>query len=89
MSYAAIFGIKKDLHLSGEEYSWLSSLFYFGWLGWALGTNYLMSQFPVAKFLVGRRGGKTDNRLPTLLFGASSSWHRVPPRTFWTWQSYV
>lgn len=21
------------------------------WLGWALGTNYLMSQFPLAKFL--------------------------------------
>jgi len=31
LSYAAIFGIKKDLDLHGTDYSWLSSIFYFGW----------------------------------------------------------
>jgi MFS family permease len=51
LSYAAIFGIKKDLHLSGSEYSWLSSLFYFGWLAWALPTNMLMQKFPLNKYL--------------------------------------
>jgi hypothetical protein len=35
LSYAAIFGIKDDLHLVGTEYSWLSSIFYFGFLAWA------------------------------------------------------
>jgi len=35
LSYAAIFGIKDDLHLQGTEYSWLSSIFYFGFLAWA------------------------------------------------------
>jgi hypothetical protein len=35
LSYAAIFGIKDDLHLKGTEYSWLSSIFYFGFLAWA------------------------------------------------------
>ncbi|KAF4955703.1 hypothetical protein FSARC_11789, partial [Fusarium sarcochroum] len=32
LSYAAIFGLKDDLSLQGDEYSWLSSSFYFGWL---------------------------------------------------------
>ena len=35
LSYAAIFGIKDDLKLEGTEYSWLSSIFYFGFLAWA------------------------------------------------------
>ncbi|TGO32876.1 hypothetical protein BHYA_0282g00070 [Botrytis hyacinthi] len=51
LSYAAIFGIKDDLHLEGTKYSWLSSIFYFGWLAWAFPTNYLMQKFPVAKYL--------------------------------------
>ncbi|PYH93562.1 MFS allantoate transporter [Aspergillus ellipticus CBS 707.79] len=51
LSYAAIFGIKEDLGLSGEEYSWLSSVFYFGFLVWALPTNFLLQRFPVGKYL--------------------------------------
>lgn len=51
LSYAAIFDIKKDLHLGKSEYSWLSSLFYFGWLAWALPTNLLMQKFPLNKYL--------------------------------------
>ncbi|KAJ7493418.1 MFS general substrate transporter [Mycena galericulata] len=31
--------------------NWLSSLFYFGWLAWALPTNLLMQKFPLNKFL--------------------------------------
>ncbi|KAG9719704.1 MFS general substrate transporter, partial [Aureobasidium melanogenum] len=44
LSYAAIFGIKKDLKLMGEEYSWLSSIFYFGWLVWAIPSNLIMQR---------------------------------------------
>ncbi|KAK7747506.1 hypothetical protein SLS53_001761 [Cytospora paraplurivora] len=51
LSYAAIFGIRDDLHLVGMEYSWLSSMFYFGFLVWALPTNFLMQRLPVAKYL--------------------------------------
>ncbi|KAJ3835329.1 MFS general substrate transporter [Lentinula raphanica] len=51
LSYAAIFNIKKDLHLGSSDYNWLSSLFYFGWLGWALPTNLLMQKFPLNKYL--------------------------------------
>lgn len=35
LSYAAIFGIQTDLNLVGTQYSWLSSIFYFGFLVWA------------------------------------------------------
>jgi hypothetical protein len=35
LSYAAIFGIQEDLNLEGTQYSWLSSIFYFGFLIWA------------------------------------------------------
>ncbi|RAL15950.1 MFS general substrate transporter [Aspergillus homomorphus CBS 101889] len=51
LSYAAIFGIKEDLELSGKQYSWLSSVFYFGFLVWAVPTNFLLQKFPVAKYL--------------------------------------
>jgi MFS family permease len=51
LSYAAIFGLREDLNLQGTQYSWLSSIFYFGFLAWALPTNYLMQRFPIAKYL--------------------------------------
>ncbi|KAL4798694.1 putative MFS allantoate transporter [Aspergillus venezuelensis] len=51
LSYAAIFGIEEDLNLSGTEYSWLSSVFYFGFLVWSFPTNLLMQRFPVGKYL--------------------------------------
>ena len=51
LSYAAIFGIQQDLDLVGTQYSWLSSMFYFGFLVWALPTNLLLQRFPVGKYL--------------------------------------
>ncbi|ORY28022.1 major facilitator superfamily domain-containing protein [Naematelia encephala] len=53
LSYAAIFGIRTDLDLSGGEYSWLSSIFYFGWLGWAIPSNLIMQHCPPAYYLAG------------------------------------
>ncbi|EMC95000.1 hypothetical protein BAUCODRAFT_521364 [Baudoinia panamericana UAMH 10762] len=51
LSYAAIFGIKDDLKLVGTQYSWLSSIFYFGFLAWALPTNLLMQRLPIGRYL--------------------------------------
>ncbi|KAK5124163.1 hypothetical protein LTR85_001866 [Meristemomyces frigidus] len=51
LSYAAIFGIRDDLSLVGKEYSWLSSIFYFGFLAWALPTNLLLQRLPVGRYL--------------------------------------
>lgn len=49
--YAAIFGIREDLHLVGTDYSWLSAMFYFGFLAWVFPANFLMQRLPVAKYL--------------------------------------
>ncbi|RAK81002.1 putative MFS allantoate transporter [Aspergillus fijiensis CBS 313.89] len=51
LSYAAIFGIQEDLNLHGTQYSWLSSVFYFGFLAWAFPTNFLMQRLPIGKYL--------------------------------------
>lgn len=51
LSYAAIFGIRDDLNLVGMDYSWLSSIFYFGFLAWAFPTNFLMQRLPLGKYL--------------------------------------
>ena len=37
--------------MKGEEYSWLSSSFYFGWLIWAIPSNLLMQRSPPAWYL--------------------------------------
>ncbi|KAH6676950.1 allantoate permease [Plectosphaerella plurivora] len=51
LSYAAIFGLKDGLDLKGDEYSWLSSSFYFGWLIWAIPSNLIMQRSPPAWYL--------------------------------------
>ncbi|KAL8357174.1 hypothetical protein RB598_002147 [Gaeumannomyces tritici] len=51
LSYAAIFGLKDGLGLKGEEYAWLSSSFYFGWLIWAIPSNLIMQRCPPAYYL--------------------------------------
>ncbi|KAJ9217077.1 hypothetical protein DTO166G4_1132 [Paecilomyces variotii] len=51
LSYAAIFGIRDDLKLHGTEYSWLSSIFYFGFLAWAFPTNFMLQRLPIGKYL--------------------------------------
>ncbi|KAF6814226.1 MFS allantoate transporter [Colletotrichum plurivorum] len=51
LSYAAIFGLKEGLNLKGEEYSWLSSSFYFGWLVWAIPSNLIMQRCQPAWYL--------------------------------------
>ena len=51
LSYAAIFGIEDDLNLHGTQYSWLSSIFYFGFLAWAVPTNILLQRLPVGRYV--------------------------------------
>ncbi|KAJ5624269.1 MFS transporter ACS family allantoate permease [Penicillium lagena] len=51
LSYAGIFGILEDLTLSGEEYSWLASIFYFGYFAMQPIGSYLLQKFAPAKCL--------------------------------------
>ncbi|KAG0672138.1 hypothetical protein C6P40_003573 [Pichia californica] len=47
LSYAAVFGLKKDLKLTGNEYSWLTSGFYLSQLASQFVYIYLLSRFPI------------------------------------------
>ncbi len=38
-------------HLKGQQYSWVSSVFYFGYFFWEYPTTFLIAQLPVAKYL--------------------------------------
>lgn len=51
ISNAAIYGMKKDAHLVGNQYSWVGSIFYFGYLVAEYPPAFLIQRLPVAKFL--------------------------------------
>ncbi|KAK5054529.1 hypothetical protein LTR84_001420 [Exophiala bonariae] len=48
---ASILGIIQDLKLSGAQYSWASSIFWFGYLASTYATPYLMVRLPIGKVL--------------------------------------
>ncbi|TVY52770.1 putative transporter [Lachnellula cervina] len=50
LSYAAVYGMRKDLHFVGTDYSWANSIFYFGYLAGEIPANYLMQRLPIGKF---------------------------------------
>ncbi|KAH9819349.1 allantoate permease [Teratosphaeria destructans] len=49
ISNAAIYGMKTDTHLSGNEYSWVGSIFYFGYLIFEYPAGYILQKLPVAR----------------------------------------
>lgn len=50
VSYASIMGLKQDIGLSGHQYSWIGSMFYFGYLFWEYPTNRLLQRLPLGKW---------------------------------------
>ncbi|KAH7007742.1 major facilitator superfamily domain-containing protein, partial [Ilyonectria destructans] len=50
LSFTAIMGLRDDLHLSGSDFSWASSIYYFG---------YLVASYPVGMLMVRWKVGKT------------------------------
>lgn len=50
-SYASIMGLREDLKMKDQAYSWVGSSFYFGYLVFQLPVNMLLQKFPVAKTL--------------------------------------
>lgn len=51
LSYTSILGLREDLHLSGSQFSWANSIYYFGYLIASYPLGLLMVRFPVAKVL--------------------------------------
>lgn len=59
LSYASIMGLKlppssNPLHsgigLVGDQYSWLGSMFYFGYIAWEYPTSRLLQVLPLGKY---------------------------------------
>ncbi|KAK2806202.1 hypothetical protein FQN50_005925 [Emmonsiellopsis sp. PD_5] len=51
ISNAAIYGMKEDTQLVGNQFSWVGSIFYFGYLLFEYPSALLVQRFPVAKGL--------------------------------------
>lgn len=51
LSSAAVFGLREDNHLQGSDYSWVSSVFYFGYFFWNYPTTLLIARLPVGKYI--------------------------------------
>jgi ACS family allantoate permease-like MFS transporter len=43
-------GLKKDINMSGSQYSWASSIFYVGYLIWEIPTGRLLQVLPLGKY---------------------------------------
>ncbi|KAL4876815.1 hypothetical protein BJY04DRAFT_210327 [Aspergillus karnatakaensis] len=50
MSYAAVYNMREDLGMTGQDYSWATSIFYFGYLAGEFPANYLLQRLPTGKF---------------------------------------
>lgn len=53
ISNAAIYGMREDTHLIDNQFSWVGSIFYFGYLLFEGPSALLIQRLPVAKFLGG------------------------------------
>lgn len=51
LGYSSVYGLISDNHLVGQQYSWASSIFYFGYLIAEYPGLAILQRFPVAKFL--------------------------------------
>jgi len=51
INYASAFDLAKGTHLKGQDYSWLGSIFYFGYLLGQYPSGYLLQRLPIAKLL--------------------------------------
>ncbi|EGY21681.1 hypothetical protein VD0002_g8984 [Verticillium dahliae] len=50
INYAANYGLREDLGMKGTQYSWASSIFYFGFLAWQYPSLLLLQRLPLGKY---------------------------------------
>ncbi|XEU97681.1 hypothetical protein FSHL1_002967 [Fusarium sambucinum] len=53
ISYAAVFGLREDIGLKGNEFSWTGAIFYLGYLVWEFPTSMFLQRFPINYFMSG------------------------------------
>ncbi|KAL4876883.1 hypothetical protein BJY04DRAFT_222558 [Aspergillus karnatakaensis] len=49
LSTAAVYGLRDDLKLHGQQYSWTNSIFYFGYLLWQYPNSIFMQRLPIGR----------------------------------------
>ena len=63
INFASVYGLKQGTKLHGQDYSWLGSIFYFGYLFSQYPAGYLLQRLPIGKFI----GGTTMGNRASLL----------------------
>ncbi|KAJ6124554.1 Major facilitator superfamily domain general substrate transporter [Penicillium samsonianum] len=53
LSTAAVYGLRDDLRLVGQQYSWSNSIFYFGFLVWQYPNSIFMQRLPIGRWIGG------------------------------------
>jgi MFS family permease len=53
MAYAAVYGMRTETHLQGQQYSWLGSIFYLGYLAMEMPTVWLLTKVPLGNYIGG------------------------------------
>ncbi|KAI8231110.1 putative transporter [Colletotrichum sp. SAR 10_86] len=48
-STGALYGMREDLGLKGDQYAWVGSAFYFGYLLWCFPSSQILQRLPIAK----------------------------------------
>ncbi|KAJ5198674.1 uncharacterized protein N7498_007791 [Penicillium cinerascens] len=51
LSQATLFNLRQDLNMHGNQYSWTSAIFYFGYLAWSFPSSYVIVRLPIGKYL--------------------------------------
>ena len=51
LSWAVMFNLRKDINIDGNQYSWVSAIFYFGYLGAEYPANFIIHKFSVSKII--------------------------------------
>lgn len=51
LAYAAVLGMSDDLKLHGQQYPFLGSIFYFGYLLMGLPTAWMLTHLPIGKYV--------------------------------------
>ncbi|KAJ5091888.1 MFS general substrate transporter [Penicillium alfredii] len=51
INFASVYGLKKGTNLKGQDYSWLGSIFYFGYLIAQWPAGLALQKLPIGKFL--------------------------------------
>ncbi|PVH82427.1 MFS general substrate transporter [Cadophora sp. DSE1049] len=51
LNYSNAYGLQPDTHMTGDDYSWVSSALYFGWLIGAYPSNLALQRLPIGKMI--------------------------------------